>query len=65
MFSCVQHSPDEVAESVVLLVDGEDGCVGHLGVLLLADPLLPVEQQERLERRWSVHLGRLELLEMI
>ena len=50
---------------MVLLVDGEDGCVGHLGVLLLADPLLPVEQQERLERRWSVHLGRLELLEMI
>ena len=41
---------------MVLLVDGEDGGVWHLGVLLLGDSLLAVEQQERLECRGRVHL---------
>ena len=56
---------DEVAEGVVLLVDGEDGGVGHLGVLLLGDLLLAVEQEERLEGRRGVHLAERGLLGMI
>ena len=60
-----QHSPDEVTESVVLLVDGEDGGVGHLGVLLLGDPLLAVEEQEGLECRGRVHLAEVETFCML
>ena len=47
--------PDHVAQGMVLLVDGEDGSIGHLGVLLSCDLLLSVKQQKRLERWWSVH----------
>ena len=41
-----QLMPDHVAQSVVLLVEGEDGRVGHLRVLLPRDLLLPVIEQE-------------------
>ena len=44
---------------MVLLVDGEDGGVGDLGVLLLRDLLLAVKQQERLECGGSVHLAEI------
>ena len=44
---------------MIFLVDGEDGGVGHLRVLLLGDLLLAVEEQERLECRWRVHLDLL------
>ena len=47
--------PDHVAEGMVFFVDGEDSSIGHLGVLLSCDLLLPVKQQKRLERWWSVH----------
>ena len=47
--------PDHVTQGMVLLVDGEDGSVGNLGVLLSRDLLLSVKQQKRLERWWSVH----------
>ena len=57
--------PDEVSQCVVLLVDGEDGGVGHLGVLLLGDLLLAVEQEERLEGRRGVHLAEKGPLGMI
>ena len=57
--------PDEVSQCVVLLVDGEDGGVGHLGVLLLGDLLLAVEQEERLEGRRGVHLAERGPLGMI
>ena len=50
---------------MIFLVDGEDGCVGHLGVLLLGDLLLAVEQQERLEGRRGVHLAERGPLGMI
>ena len=50
---------------MVLLVDGEDGSVGHLGVLLLGDLLLAVEQEERLEGRRGVHLAERGPLGMI
>ena len=57
--------PDEVSQCVVFLVDGEDGGVGHLRVLLLGDLLLAVEQQERLEGRRGVHLAERGPLGMI
>ena len=47
--------PDHVAQCMVLLVDGEDGSIGHLGVLLSRDLLLAIKQQKRLERWWGVH----------
>ena len=50
---------------MVLLVDGEDGGVWHLGVLLLGDLLLAVEQEERLEVRRGVHLAERGPLGMI
>ena len=50
-----QLVPDHVAQSVVLLVEGEDGRVGHLGVLLPRDLLLAIEEDERLKGGRSVH----------
>ena len=60
-----QLAADEVAEGLVLLVDGEDGGVGDLGVLLLGDLLLAVKQQERLECRGRVHLAEVETFCML
>ena len=51
--------PDHVAQGVVLLVEGEDGRVGHLGVLLPRDLLLAIEEDERLKGGRSVHHGEL------
>ena len=50
-----QLMPDHVAQSVVLLVEGEDGGVGHLRVLLPRDLLLAIEEDERLKGGRSVH----------
>ena len=50
-----QLMPDHIAQSVVLLVEGEDGGVGHLGVLLPRDLLLAIEEDERLKGGRSVH----------
>ena len=47
--------PDHVAQGVVLLVEGEDGRIGHLRVLLPRDLLLPIEEDERLKGGRSVH----------
>ena len=49
--------PDHVSQGMVLLVDGKDGSVGNLGVLLSRDLLLPVKQQKRLEGWGSVHFS--------
>ena len=50
-----QLTTDHVAQSVVLLVDGEDGRIGHFGVLLFGNLLLAFEEQKRFECRRSVH----------
>ena len=50
-----QLMPDHIAQSVVLLVEGEDGRVGHLRVLLPSDLLLAIEEDERLKGGRSVH----------
>ena len=47
--------PDHVAQGVVLLVQSEDGRVGHLRVLLSRDLLLPIKENERLKGGRSVH----------
>ena len=50
-----QLVPDHVAQGVILLVEGEQGSVGHLGVLLPGDLLLAIEEDERLKGWRSVH----------
>ena len=50
-----QLMPDHVAQGVVLLVQSEDGRVGHLRVLLSRDLLLPIKENERLKGGRSVH----------
>lgn len=47
---------DDVAQRVVLLVQGEQAGVRDFGVLADADLFLPFEQQERLESGRRVHL---------
>lgn len=46
---------NDVPQSVVFFVDGEQASVGHLGVLVNGDFLLALEEQERLEGRRGVH----------
>lgn len=46
---------DDVPQSVVFFVDGEQASIGHLSVLVNGDFLLTLEEQERLEGRRSVH----------
>ena len=50
-----QLMPDHVAQCVVLLVQGEDGRIGYLRVLLPRDLLLPIKEDERLKGGRSVH----------
>lgn len=46
---------NDVPQSVVFFVDGEQAGVGNLSVLVNGDFLLALEEQERLEGRRSVH----------
>jgi len=54
-----ERGAQQVAQCVVLLVEGEDGRVGLACVLLHGDFGLAVAEEEELKAIWGVHLERL------